>query len=338
MFKQLLTVFFIVKLSVSFATDKKNILFIGNSYTHYNNMPKIFDQLATSKGYDLQVEMFAKSSHTCKMHSERKDLYEKIGSKKWDYVVFQGFSRELFYRPAHLDTSFLPYFNRIMDSIYSNYSCTNVLLYQTWGYKNGYEIDSNQVSYQEMSDRIAMGYQYVSDKYALPIVPVGQVWETVKTNYPSINLYTEDNQHPSLYGSYLAACTFFTSILKSSPIEGYKGAVPGKDAEIIQQTAYDFVTLNIERYMLKMNTVDVRYEKTEGGKYLAYCKAYYPQASNVKWEFGDRETSNSKFIVHSYRLPGFYNVKVTIYDKCGEIIHQKKVYFKPEKVAKQKKI
>lgn len=338
MFKQLLTVFFIVKLSVSFATDKKNILFIGNSYTHYNNMPKIFDQLASSKGYDLHVEMFAKSSHTCKMHSERKDLYEKIGSKKWDYVVFQGFSRELFHRPAHLDTSFLPYFNRIIDSIYSNYSCTNVLLYQTWGYKNGYEIDSNQVSYQEMSDRIAMGYQYVSDKYALPIVPVGQVWETVKTNYPSINLYTEDNQHPSLYGSYLVACTFFTAILKSSPIEGYKVAINEKDAEIIQQTAYDFVTLNIERYMLKMNTVDVRYEKTVGGKYLAYCKAYYPQASNVKWEFGDRETSNSKFIVHSYRLPGFYNVKVTVFDKCGEIIHQKKVYFKPEKVVKQKKI
>ncbi len=301
-------------------------------------MPKIFDQLASSKGYDLHVEMFAKSSHTCKMHSERKDLYEKIGSKKWDYVVFQGFSRELFHRPAHLDTSFLPYFNRIIDSIYSNYSCTNVLLYQTWGYKNGYEIDSNQVTYQEMSDRIAMGYQYVSDKYALPIVPVGQVWETVKTNNPSINLYTEDNQHPSLYGSYLVACTFFTAILKSSPIEGFKVAINEKDAEIIQQTAYDFVTLNIERYMLKMNTVDVRYEKTPGGKYLAYCKAYYPQASNVKWEFGDRETSNSKFIVHSYRLPGFYNVKVTVYDKCGEIIHQKKVYFKPEKAVKQKKI
>ncbi|MEY4522286.1 MAG: hypothetical protein RIT10_1471, partial [Bacteroidota bacterium] len=246
MLKKLLITLLLLKLSVSYATEKKNILFIGNSYTHYNNMPKIFDQLASSKGYDLNVEMFAKSSHTCKMHSERKDLYEKIGSKKWDYVVFQGFSRELFYRPAHLDTSFLPYFNRIIDSIYSNHSCTNVLLYQTWGYKNGYELDSNQVSYQEMSDRIAMGYQYVSDKYALPIVPVGQVWETVKTNYPSINLYTEDNQHPSLYGSYLVACTFFTAILKSSPIEGYKGAVSDKDAEVIQQTAYDFVTLNIE--------------------------------------------------------------------------------------------
>lgn len=338
MLKKLLITLLLLKLSVSYATEKKNILFIGNSYTHYNNMPKIFDQLATSKGYDLQVEMFAKSSHTCKMHSERKDLYEKIGSKKWDYVVFQGFSRELFYRPAHLDTSFLPYFNRIMDSIYSNYSCTNVLLYQNWGYKNGYEIDSNQVSYQEMSDRIAMGYQYVSDKYALPIVPVGQVWETVKSNYPSINLYTEDNQHPSLFGSYLVACTFFTAILKSSPIEGYKGAVPEKDAEVIQQTAYDFVTLNIERYMLKMNTVDVRYEKTAGGKYLAYCKAYYPQAASVKWEFGDKEFAYSKFIVHSYKLPGFYNVKVTIYDKCGEIIHQNKVFFKPEKPIKKKKI
>jgi hypothetical protein len=72
MLKKLLITLLLLKLSVSYATEKKNILFIGNSYTHYNNMPKIFDQLASSKGYDLQVEMFAKSSHTCKMHSERK--------------------------------------------------------------------------------------------------------------------------------------------------------------------------------------------------------------------------------------------------------------------------
>ena len=338
MLKRGLYFFLFLHFSSAFAAGGKNILFIGNSYTHYNNMPKIVGQIAQSKGLDLTIEMFAKSSHTLKMHSQRMDLYEKIKSKKWDYVVVQGFSRELYYEPAHLDTSFMPYFNRVIDSIYANYSCTNVLLYQTWGYKNGYNIDSVDVSYQRMSDRIAQGYQYVSDRYALPIVPVGQVWETVKSNYPSINLYTEDNQHPSLAGSYLAACTFFTALTKVASDSGFQVKLNDKDATVIEKVVNDFVAMNTERYMLKMNTVDVRYEKTATGKYLAYCKAYYPQASFVKWDFGDKETSNSKFIVHSYKSPGFYNVKVTIFDKCGEIIHQKNVFFKGDKPLKKKKI
>ena len=45
-----------------------NVLFIGNSYTHYNSMPFIFQKIATSKNIKINVEMNAKSNHTFKMH------------------------------------------------------------------------------------------------------------------------------------------------------------------------------------------------------------------------------------------------------------------------------
>src|SRR5690606_15913872 len=75
----------------------QNILFIGNSYTHMNKMPALFDKIAEAKGVKMHVEMNALSNHSFKMHSLRPELYTKLRERKWDYVVLQGFSRELSY-------------------------------------------------------------------------------------------------------------------------------------------------------------------------------------------------------------------------------------------------
>jgi hypothetical protein len=62
--------------------------------------------------------MNAKSNHTFKMHSQRLDMYDVIRSKKWDYIVLQGFSRELKYDKEQIDTASLPFIKQILDSIY----------------------------------------------------------------------------------------------------------------------------------------------------------------------------------------------------------------------------
>ena len=33
----------------------RSVLFIGNSYTYYNDLPSLFGELARSRGYELQV-------------------------------------------------------------------------------------------------------------------------------------------------------------------------------------------------------------------------------------------------------------------------------------------
>lgn len=58
------------------------VLFIGNSFTHYNNMPKTFHDLAESRNIKVDVHMSAKSNHTFQMHSERSDLYQDIQREK----------------------------------------------------------------------------------------------------------------------------------------------------------------------------------------------------------------------------------------------------------------
>src|SRR5690606_37089613 len=229
-----------------------NILFVGNSYTHMNKMPELVGKMALSKGYKVNVEMNAKSSHTFKMHSERPELFEHIKQKKWDYVVIQGFSRELSYDPSYIDTASIPYFNKIIDSIYANNPCTNVLLYMTWGYKEGFKDRPEIDSYEKMADSIRRGYQYLSQIYDLPIVPVGDVHREIrkKTN---INLYEEDMQHPTFSASYMVASTFYSAIFKTSPLNAYSKNLDKESATKIQSIAYDYVSKNLEQYKLKRN-------------------------------------------------------------------------------------
>ena len=330
-------VFSLFFVSLVFSQGPMNVLFIGNSYTHYNNMPNIFQEIATSKGVHVNVEMSAKSNHTCKMHCERPEMFEKIASKKWDYVVIQGFSRELGHEPEYLDTSFVPFFNRIIDSVYSNNACSNVLLYMTWGYKNGIHDNPEMDTYQKMSDKIGQGYQYISDLYSLPIVPVGKVWETVHLNNPDINLYVEDNMHPSINGSFLIACTFYSAIFKATPAEGYTYKLDDKTAEIIQTNAFNYVSTNIDRFDLRLNTLDVKFERTSKGLFVVNCKSYYPNATSLVWDFGDGTTSDQPFSVHKYKKAGTYFVTLKVIEPCGERIISRKVYFKELKTPKKNK-
>jgi len=48
------------------------------------------------------------------------------------------------------------------------------------------------------------------------VSPVGSVWRYLREN-TSIDLYSPDGSHPSLAGSYAAACTFYTMIFRKNP-------------------------------------------------------------------------------------------------------------------------
>lgn len=122
---------------LSFATTT-NVLFIGNSYTHMNNMPKIFEKIARSKGKDVYADSIAVSGSTLKAHAGRESTYKKLKTRKWDYVVIQGFSLELAQDPDTIRKNTIPYVQQILDSLFKTSPCANVYFYMTWGYRYGF--------------------------------------------------------------------------------------------------------------------------------------------------------------------------------------------------------
>lgn len=48
-----------------------NILFIGNSYTYYNDMPKMLESLARAAGFYAEVASVTKGGYTASQGSHR---------------------------------------------------------------------------------------------------------------------------------------------------------------------------------------------------------------------------------------------------------------------------
>jgi hypothetical protein len=289
-------------LSVLVTAQPIRVLFIGNSYTHYNNMPKILEEMAKSKGMNVDIQMDAKSNHTFEMHAQRPELYQSIKKNKWDYVVIQGFSRELAQDTAAIDSLSLPYIKQILDSVYANNSCTNVFMYQTWAYQNGFQQDSLPINwdYQTMSDRVHYGYNYVADKFNLAVVPVGKAWEAICTNYPEIKLYQEDLQHPTVTGSYLTAACFYAALFRSQPKVTYHANLDAKTAVQLQELAGTTVLTNKNRYGINVNTVDIEVKLNDANKKVVHYSANFPNANSVIWEFGDGFTAPTPKARHIY--------------------------------------
>jgi hypothetical protein len=319
----------------SVSKEATTVLFIGNSYTHMNDMPTIFEKIAKDKGQKVFVEKTTKSGANLKEHSGRADMFDKIKSRKWDIVVLQGYSREMSFAPEHIDTASMPYLIDIMDSIQKNHSCTQMLLYMTWGYKEGFVERPETDSYEKMQSEIARGYQYISQVLQVPIVPVGRVWQDLRTNYPTINLYDADKAHPNRNGSYTAACTFYTAIFNESAEGAITSTIGSDEALKIQRSAAKIVLADPQKFMLNVNEIKLKSLTHVNGEHHLYCTTNFPSAIKVKWYFGDGKTSSEYNPFHQYKEPGEYQVRLHVSDRLGERYYLRRVYFKPISMPNQ---
>ena len=307
------------------------VLFIGNSFTHMNEMPKMLQKMADKAGKEVIIERNTQSGGSFEIHSKRQDMYEAIKKRKWDYVILQGFSRELTHTREHIDSASVPYINQITDSIYANNPCTNVMFYMTWGYDNGF-LDREEINtYEKMADTIEKGYMYLGEIYDVPVVPVGMVWKQVKLN-SKIDLYAPDRAHPSKNGSYLVATTFYNAIFGESNEDVYTSTIAEEDAVFIKKEAKTFIDANREKYHLAKNKFLLKSFVTDKGEYKLSFFSSFPDEVALTWCFGDGKESTEHAGEHTYKKPGEYVVKLTVHDECGNKVHERLVKFiKPKK-------
>jgi hypothetical protein len=66
-----------------------NVLFVGNSLTYTNDLPKLVRSYAATKGLTIKTTMLAKANFAIVDHLATSRLKKLIKSKKFDYVVIQ---------------------------------------------------------------------------------------------------------------------------------------------------------------------------------------------------------------------------------------------------------
>ena len=240
-------------LSFSCSESKKTtrILFVGNSYTYRNNMPKLFERIAQSKGEQVEVSHITRGKYTFYLHSKRKKLYRALNNQKWDIIVLQGSSRDMLRDSTRFDKRTYPAINKMLGMIEKSQKDAKVYFYMTWPYRKGDPKTERFSNPDSMLRAIAAGYDNLRNKYKVPVIPVGKVWRNYVLTYPESKLYLRDNSHPTYQGSYLVACTMYSAIYGKSP-----------------QGADNLAILDQEEYQRIQQFVGKEYRKPEFQFYL----------------------------------------------------------------------
>jgi hypothetical protein len=192
----------------------RNVLFFGNSYTYFNDLPAILSELAKA-GHRCKVDthMVAPGGVRLKDLWDRAEAHTALNSRRWDYVVLQDQSTlgvdYYFEGKPHVTTDevFRPYAEKWAAQIAQHGA--RPVFYLTWARKATPE------------DQAALNYAYIHAAKATGgiVAPVGLAWQQVRHESSTIDLYLKDGSHPSQAGSYLAACAIYAAIFHRSPVD-----------------------------------------------------------------------------------------------------------------------
>ena len=95
----------------------KKALFLGNSYTAYNSLPNLVENIANSLGDSLIHDRNTPGGQTMAGHASNVTSLNKIASQEWDYVVLQSQSQEPSFPPSQVANDVFPYAEQLTDSI-----------------------------------------------------------------------------------------------------------------------------------------------------------------------------------------------------------------------------
>ena len=69
--------------------DSLRVLWVGNSYTYYNDMPSTVRQIAATQKVKLSCTRFLKGGERLSGHLKNQKLLDAIAAGGWDYVILQ---------------------------------------------------------------------------------------------------------------------------------------------------------------------------------------------------------------------------------------------------------
>lgn len=269
MIKKLSLILLLLIPALLFSQETK-VLFLGNSYTFYNDLPSLYKNLANSGGYTVLVDQSTPGgctlSNPSNGHLFNQTSLLKIIEESWDYVILQEQSQYPVI-PYWKTNYFFPGAHSLDSLIKQNNSCSEALMFMTWGREtggiqcNGGYCSIDFTDFYHMTDSMASSYIGVARELDIPVSPVGMAWKSALTADPSINLFNADGSHPSLEGSYLAACTFYASIFFESPeVLEFISTLDESTASFLQQIASETVFNNLTLWNIDTTTLSAAFE------------------------------------------------------------------------------
>ena len=201
------------------------ILFIGNSFTQRNNLPGLLAEIAAARDLTVIHELISVGGASLRTHWNAGKAAGAIATGEYHFVVLQEQSTLPVKNPGRMAENV-----RLFDAAIKE-SRSKTVLYMTWARQNAPA--TQQV--------IADAYNTIGSELEAIVVPVGLAWERFLAEYQAPALHDRDQSHPTLAGSYLAACVFMVVLFHVSPVGIQAGptTLTMQHRSLIQAFAWD---------------------------------------------------------------------------------------------------
>lgn len=187
--------------------DSTRILFVGNSYTYFWNLPQTVAAMAASQEIPVIIRQTTAGGASLRDHWEsEKGLQTRsvIQNGDWDIIILQNHSLS----SINKYDEFMEYGKRFISLVKS--VGAEPMLYITWAR------EYNPL----MQPEITSAYEKLAKDTEISTIPAGPAWEQVRIARPDLNLFAEDGSHPSPVGTYLTACVTYATLfnMETGPI------------------------------------------------------------------------------------------------------------------------
>lgn len=186
-----------------------SVLFVGNSYTYYNDMPQAaFTELAKAAGFEVEVTAVTQGGYKLCQFADPGDehgkrLRETIAGKCFDYAVLQ----EQSLNPLRDEEEFLAG----VEGVKALIRAEKFVLYATWGRNDGSpDLAALGLTRAEMMEKLSAAYNKAGERYGMQVAEVGKAFLTQPDKDA---LYDPDMTHPSALGSEIAAGVILDQIV-----------------------------------------------------------------------------------------------------------------------------
>jgi len=225
----------------------ESILWLGNSFFYYNDsMHNHFGRLTASAGPNARARSVSVTISgsgldwhdiDALLQPDRIGRYSFIGDneirfnkpgRQFDTAIMMDCSQ----CPIHpqLKTAFHDTVRKFSQTLVRN--GIRPVLFMSWAYKDK----------PEMTAQLAEQYTIAGNANNAHVIPAGIAFAKVIGKSSDIELYQSDKRHPSLAGTYLAACTVYATLYHKSPLGlGYTAGLSPELAALLQNAAWEAV-------------------------------------------------------------------------------------------------
>ena len=228
-------------------TNPSSALYAGNSFFYYNNslhghVTQLNRSAAGSRGlrsvsvtisgsgfdwHDMESYFRPKALSSYSFDADNKIVFNKL-DRLFDLAIMMDCSQ----CPIHPE----------LKAVFTDFAKKNSEIVRRHGAKPVFFMSWAYADAPEMTQQLADAYTQAANDNDAFVIPAGLAFARSLSQRPDLTLTIADKRHPTLMGTYLAACTTYAALFKKSPVGlSYHAGLDAAVARHLQTVAWETV-------------------------------------------------------------------------------------------------